>query len=108
MPTLWFCLVAGMVAMPVPISNPSKTDRKSTRLNSSHQIISYAVFCLKKKKYTFEPYDLSGRRRFMLCSAAALLFFGRRTGFYSLCDHFLTRTLLLKKTPYLRAHLRVS
>src|SRR5947208_4852997 len=26
------------------------TDRKSTRLNSSHQIISYAVFCLKKKK----------------------------------------------------------
>src|SRR5258708_18375766 len=28
------------------------TDRKSTRLNSSHQIISYAVFCLKKKKIT--------------------------------------------------------
>src|SRR5258708_10627844 len=28
------------------------TDRKSTRLNSSHQIISYAVFCLKKKKRT--------------------------------------------------------
>src|SRR5258708_22006758 len=27
-------------------------DRKSTRLNSSHQIISYAVFCLKKKKHT--------------------------------------------------------
>src|SRR5947208_11469076 len=27
-------------------------DRKSTRLNSSHQIISYAVFCLKKKKYS--------------------------------------------------------
>src|SRR5258708_29881369 len=27
-----------------------KLDRKSTRLNSSHQIISYAVFCLKKKK----------------------------------------------------------
>src|SRR5947208_9909531 len=27
-------------------------DRKSTRLNSSHQIISYAVFCLKKKKGT--------------------------------------------------------
>src|SRR5438552_12973922 len=29
---------------------PAKVDRKSTRLNSSHQIISYAVFCLKKKK----------------------------------------------------------
>src|SRR5260221_4339132 len=26
-------------------------DRKSTRLNSSHTVISYAVFCLKKKKY---------------------------------------------------------
>src|SRR5260221_9244473 len=26
------------------------TDRKSTRLNSSHTVISYAVFCLKKKK----------------------------------------------------------
>src|SRR5207244_13179205 len=28
-------------------------DRKSTRLNSSHQIISYAVFCLKKKKKAY-------------------------------------------------------
>src|SRR5215216_7753488 len=28
-------------------------DRKSTRLNSSHQIISYAVFCLKKKKKNY-------------------------------------------------------
>src|SRR5438034_2916275 len=27
-----------------------RTDRKSTRLNSSHTVISYAVFCLKKKK----------------------------------------------------------
>src|SRR5258708_18353132 len=31
-------------------------DRKSTRLNSSHQIISYAVFCLKKKKHTTLTY----------------------------------------------------
>src|SRR2546430_11880461 len=37
--------LAGLVAAPVP-------DRKSTRLNSSHSQISYAVFCLKKKKYT--------------------------------------------------------
>src|SRR5438034_4646454 len=28
----------------------SRSDRKSTRLNSSHTVISYAVFCLKKKK----------------------------------------------------------
>src|SRR2546430_17351901 len=31
-------------------SHPSHGDRKSTRLNSSHSQISYAVFCLKKKK----------------------------------------------------------
>src|SRR5438132_2341305 len=30
--------------------HPSTKDRKSTRLNSSHTVISYAVFCLKKKK----------------------------------------------------------
>src|SRR2546426_7043711 len=30
--------------------NDRRTDRKSTRLNSSHLVISYAVFCLKKKK----------------------------------------------------------
>src|SRR5207244_12019826 len=34
------------------LEQSSTTDRKSTRLNSSHQIISYAVFCLKKKKQT--------------------------------------------------------
>src|SRR3954467_11435024 len=32
-----------------------RSDRKSTRLNSSHTIISYAVFCLKKKKHTPPP-----------------------------------------------------
>src|SRR2546430_7719013 len=35
--------------LPLPVSF---TDRKSTRLNSSHSQISYAVFCLKKKKKT--------------------------------------------------------
>src|SRR5256885_12466529 len=32
------------------IRQESRLDRKSTRLNSSHLVISYAVFCLKKKK----------------------------------------------------------
>src|SRR5256885_6615926 len=32
-----------------------RADRKSTRLNSSHLVISYAVFCLKKKKNTYVP-----------------------------------------------------
>src|SRR5256885_4800259 len=35
-------------AAPAPGRHPA--DRKSTRLNSSHLVISYAVFCLKKKK----------------------------------------------------------
>src|SRR5256885_8090203 len=36
-----------------PLHRPAREpeDRKSTRLNSSHLVISYAVFCLKKKKY---------------------------------------------------------
>src|SRR2546426_5719470 len=33
-------------------SGGTSADRKSTRLNSSHLVISYAVFCLKKKKIT--------------------------------------------------------
>src|SRR5256885_15283530 len=32
------------------LSDSKRQDRKSTRLNSSHLVISYAVFCLKKKK----------------------------------------------------------
>src|SRR5258708_15517777 len=38
---------------------PNPLDRKSTRLNSSHQIISYAVFCLKKKTHSM-PYFSEG------------------------------------------------
>src|SRR3712207_9006733 len=37
-------------APPVPVVPVHEVDRKSTRLNSSHANISYAVFCLKKKK----------------------------------------------------------
>src|SRR5258708_14226805 len=37
------------VTLAIAVSTVSGRDRKSTRLNSSHQIISYAVFCLKKK-----------------------------------------------------------
>src|SRR5947208_7194607 len=39
-----------MVQKGQAVATVSAPDRKSTRLNSSHQIISYAVFCLKKKK----------------------------------------------------------
>src|SRR5258708_15886406 len=38
-------------------------DRKSTRLNSSHQIISYAVFCLKQKKAHHPAEPVTSRRK---------------------------------------------
>src|SRR5258708_8117804 len=53
---LQLCAIALTSQKPATLSRLTKTramaftDRKSTRLNSSHQIISYAVFCLKKKK----------------------------------------------------------
>src|SRR2546430_8777643 len=40
------------VARGVRVGRDRREDRKSTRLNSSHSQISYAVFCLKKKKNT--------------------------------------------------------
>src|SRR2546430_9989542 len=44
-------IVVGMLAF------LKKADRKSTRLNSSHSQISYAVFCLKKKNKRIKPVD---------------------------------------------------
>src|SRR2546427_8319095 len=40
----------GILCLKGPTLRSDETDRKSTRLNSSHSQISYAVFCLKKKK----------------------------------------------------------
>src|SRR5262245_63473059 len=40
----------------LPVMSQTALDRKSTRLNSSHLGISYAVFCLKKKKRELELY----------------------------------------------------
>src|SRR6267154_3478121 len=51
--TLFRSRQRGRSARCLPIRNavgPGRRDRKSTRLNSSHPSISYAVFCLKKKK----------------------------------------------------------
>src|SRR3989449_1579671 len=51
-------IVPGLTAVLAPASIPPNADRKSTRLNSSHGYISYAVFCLKKKKQqTTMPYS---------------------------------------------------
>src|SRR2546430_13457141 len=50
----------GRITGPFPVSRlPLPSDRKSTRLNSSHSQISYAVFCLKKKNilYAYNPHQ---------------------------------------------------
>src|SRR5256885_3963284 len=44
------------------------TDRKSTRLNSSHLVISYAVFCLKKKKNIYSTFILPLRSILIIAS----------------------------------------
>src|SRR5207249_8598687 len=46
----WFGLIPAAVTRLLPPRIWQPLDRKSTRLNSSHVSISYAVFCLKKKK----------------------------------------------------------
>src|SRR3712207_7012768 len=46
----------------VEFMNALQADRKSTRLNSSHANISYAVFCLKKKKISVHLKDLTRSR----------------------------------------------
>src|SRR5438552_7972284 len=46
-----------------------RLDRKSTRLNSSHQIISYAVFCLKKKNLICWRWSLRSSGRYSLRSS---------------------------------------
>src|SRR5215211_8611765 len=45
-----------------PARRPAR-DRKSTRLNSSHTVTSYAVFCLKKKKTTKTTYQKKNKQK---------------------------------------------
>src|SRR2546429_7180688 len=54
-------------------------DRKSTRLNSSHGYISYAVFCLKKKKQSEHSVTMHLRAQHMLDAPECLAFCGYAT-----------------------------
>src|SRR5437660_4795761 len=56
-------VVGGVVAHPALFRAPNR-DRKSTRLNSSHVAISYAVFCLKKKKTHRNKYNKHHERSY--------------------------------------------
>src|SRR5699024_12071674 len=51
------------VAAGLPGRRARRRDRKSTRLNSSHVSISYAVFCLKKKKKTKKPIGIIHKQK---------------------------------------------
>src|SRR5438034_7316951 len=61
--------MAGGAAIPgqrlrkVLFDGKSALDRKSTRLNSSHTVISYAVFCLKKKKKKKDKIIINTRKK---------------------------------------------
>src|SRR5207248_11246874 len=54
------------IELQTDVRRPERTDRKSTRLNSSHRTISYAVFCLKKKKHP-PAYHRPGRKTRRCC-----------------------------------------
>src|SRR5471032_1841947 len=82
---------------------PRKTDRKSTRLNSSHITISYAVFCLKKKNNCNRPNLALHTNAFTLPSCAASIitpcltaatawYSYSRTTFYCSCFFFFNDT----------------
>src|SRR2546430_12487964 len=52
--------VNGVIRETIPKNEITTIDRKSTRLNSSHSQISYAVFCLKKKTVVSDVVQCSG------------------------------------------------
>src|SRR5690625_7021030 len=56
----WECVDSTFV-VPCLVSRNDERDRKSTRLNSSHVAISYAVFCLKKKNNTLTVFCIHDR-----------------------------------------------
>src|SRR5260364_210511 len=64
-----------------------RADRKSTRLNSSHQIISYAVFCLKKKKIESLHFFLLKKKKKSKCNffLCFLCYFIYSYFFFNLC-----------------------
>src|SRR2546426_5103105 len=91
------------VCLPSSLSSRLR-DRKSTRLNSSHLVISYAVFCLKKKKTAgamvgvsagFLYYEAVHYRVHMNLPGSGLIAWQRRAHFY---PHFTNRDRCFRET----------
>src|SRR5260364_178975 len=83
-------------------------DRKSTRLNSSHQIISYAVFCLKKKKtnelkYMHFSTAVSKSRRMPIFIACNIEGSATKTVFFFLVIRLPPRSTLFPYTTLFRS-----
>src|SRR5437879_7936099 len=70
----WYRIIVSKVG-------PNERDRKSTRLNSSHRCISYAVFCLKKKKL------IGGVMLIMGDDSLGKIVLGDARGEYRLIEH---------------------
>src|SRR5256884_7039867 len=71
-------------------SQAGRRDRKSTRLNSSHGYISYAVFCLKKKKnstHTLDIINQSDKTSYLIKSVYHIFICHVRLHVLSRCDH---------------------
>src|SRR6266542_5983189 len=72
---------SGLAAWPTSVAGPGRTgrsqrpDRKSTRLNSSHGSISYAVFCLKKKKVLYLLSSILGNSLCHIVHSCFMVFF---------------------------------
>src|SRR2546430_11866128 len=78
----------GRVCIGIALVIVGTGDRKSTRLNSSHSQISYAVFCLKKKKQTDRVYWAA--KHFYSYTLVIVHFFPIRVGANSVFCHYLT------------------
>src|SRR2546430_7150741 len=82
------------------VAHITGTDRKSTRLNSSHSQISYAVFCLKKKKTNHPPFS-SIRMAWSRVSSSRSSALIRLRKPLSSAPTTSPTTLILYSTPYL-------
>src|SRR5437899_7843708 len=79
---IWPLVHLLVMALTVTMVGTATLDRKSTRLNSSHLGISYAVFCLKKKKERYAGLEPPVRARFAglrRCRAACRLYKWKRS-----------------------------
>src|SRR2546430_8794529 len=96
--------LASVTIDPSAVDPDDVEDRKSTRLNSSHSQISYAVFCLKKKNISVRTTSPDVRRRAEMLSSRTIAFtFPLMRDSTSMCQR-----LLIYDCPVMSCALRTS